>query len=332
VRDSLPSRIQERFRGSLLGGAIGDAIGSAFEFVSSSAIEASNGGPIVRDYREALPGSLMHPRPAGRPTDDTAMTLALLESLAQGTPPLSIGALHRGICDALAPGNDPASTMFWDGGPGGACIAMSRVARSGAGPFERLNPDAGGNGAAMRAHVCGLFPDRTFVAELAALQARLSHPHPAAVASAQTIALIAHEGFYTGKLATALPPEVSDARMLAAWTAAHRDLRRGARLPAHLRDVDMAGWNTVSAAHAIASLYADDLEAAIGIAAGSGCDTDTVASMVGAMLGAVHGYAALPKRWIDGLHERELLEQWPERMESMARRALALPQPFVMSP
>jgi ADP-ribosylglycohydrolase len=92
------------------------------------------------------------------------------------------------------------------------------------------------------------------------------------------------------------------------------------------------GWNTVSAAHAIASLYADDLEAAIGIAAGSGCDTDTVASMVGAMLGAVHGYAALPKRWIDGLHERELLEQWPERMESMARRALALPQPFVMSP
>jgi ADP-ribosylglycohydrolase len=332
VRGALPSGIQDRFRGSLFGGAIGDAMGSAFEFISSSAIAASNGGPIVRDYREALPGSLMHPRVAGRPTDDTAMTLALLESLAQGAPPLSIESLHRGICDALAPGNNPASTMFWDGGPGGACIAMLRVAQSGAGPFERLNPNAGGNGAAMRAHVCGLFPDRAFVAELGALQARLSHPHPAAVACAQAIALIAHEGFYTGKLATELPPEVTDPQMLAAWTAAHRDLKKGARLPAHLRDVDMAGWNTVSAAHAIAYLYSDDVEAAIGIAAGSGGDTDTVASMVGAMLGAVHGCAALPQRWIDGLHERELLEPWPERMQSMARGALALAQPFVITP
>ncbi len=326
---ALPSGIEHRFLGSLLGGAIGDALGAAFEFVPSAEIESESGGPIVRDYREALPGSLMHPRAAGLPTDDTAMTIALLESLAQAAPPLSIVALHRGICDALARGTGPTSRMFWEGGPGGACIAMLRAAESGAGPFERLDRNAGGNGAAMRAHVCGLFPDRAFVAKFAATQARLSHPHPAAVASAQTIALIAHDGFYTGKLTTELPAEITEPVMVAAWKAAHRDLRKGERLPAHLRDVDMAGWHTVSAAHAIAVLYTGDIETAIGIAAGSGRDTDTIASMVGAMLGAVHGAAALPKRWIDGLRGHEALEPWAERMVLMAERSLELREPFV---
>jgi ADP-ribosylglycohydrolase len=89
--------------------------------------------------------------------------------------------------------------------------------------------------------------------------------------------------------------------MIEAWELAHRELVRGVTLPAHLRDVDMAGWNTVAAAHAIAQLYADDIETGIGIAAASGRDTDTVAAIVGAMLGAVHGRRALPERWINGL-------------------------------
>jgi hypothetical protein len=53
------------------------------------------------------------------------------------------------------------------------------------------------------------------------------------------------------------------------------------------------------------SKHADDIESGIAIAAASGGDTDTVASIVGAMLGAVHGRHALPQRWIDGLTFRE---------------------------
>ena len=78
---TLAAGIRRRFLCSLLGGAIGDSMGAAFEFVPSTKIEAANGGAVVRNFREALPGSLMHPRAAGMPTDDTAMTLALLESL-----------------------------------------------------------------------------------------------------------------------------------------------------------------------------------------------------------------------------------------------------------
>lgn len=321
IRAAGAADVEERFLGSLVGGAIGDALGAAYEFLSSKQIAASIGGSIARDYSIGIGGSLLTGHPAGMPTDDTAMTLALLASLEAAEFPLRMTDIHAVLCRSLQGDYPLATRMFREDGPGGACMDMLRVAKAGAGPFEALNLEAGGNGAAMRAHVCGLFPDRALVAEFAAAQARLSHPYPPAVAAAQTVALIAHDGFYTGTFTTELPPEITEPTMVAAWRAAHRDLVRGEQLPRHLRDVDMAGWNTVSAAHAIALLYADDIETAIGVAAASGRDTDTVASIVGAMLGAVHGYAALPQRWIAGLAHHDELCAWAPRMTQIAWRS-----------
>lgn len=204
------------------------------------------------------------------------MTLALLEDLIEAEAQPTVDTIYRRLCATVGRDELLLSKMFWDGGPVNACLAM--LGACGCGAVRGLDPSADGDGAAMRAHVCGLFPDRAFVA-FAGMQAPLSHPEPSAVASAQTIALIAHDGFYTGRLTTELPPEITYPIMIAAWKTAHRDLVRGEWLPQHLRDVDMAGWNTVNAAHAIAKLYADDIETAIGIAAASGKDTDTVASM-----------------------------------------------------
>lgn len=313
AKPGLPAALRERVRGSILGAAIGDALGAPFEFASSARIESALGSPIVREYHEALPRTLLFPRRPGVPTDDTAMTLALIRALCrpEGRTPQIV---HRTLVEALRNEECEFGKLFWRGGPGGACIAMLSHAQAGGGPFERINQRAGGNGAAMRAHVCGVFPDRAYVYELAGMQARLSHPHPGAVAAAQTIALIVHEALYTGKLATALPAEITEPNMVAAWERAHRGLERGERLPRHLRDADMAGWNTVAVAHAIAQLYADDLETGIGIAAGSGKDTDTVASIAGAMLGAVHGVAALPERWLEGLQLRAAIEDAAEQL------------------
>jgi len=63
----------------------------------------------------------------------------------------------------------------------------------------------------------------------------------------------------------------------------------------------MSGWATVATAHAISLLYKDEPEFAIGAAAASGGDTDTVASIVGSIVGARHGAAGMTSRWIDGL-------------------------------
>jgi hypothetical protein len=40
---------------------------------------------------------------------------------------------------------------------------------------------------------------------------------------------------------------------------------------------------------------------AIGVAAASGADTDTIASIIGAIVGARRGLAAFPKEWLDAL-------------------------------
>jgi ADP-ribosylglycohydrolase len=316
-----PGVLRDRIRGMMLGAAIGDALGSAFEFVSSAAIYRTY-GPVVKEYHRGVAGSLLSGRSPGIPTDDTAMALSLARVIAEGS-----GTSAQSIADRFASDLSQDGTfgkMFLTGGPGNACLSMLYAFKRGAQPFEGIDPNAGGNGAAMRAHPCGVLPSIGEAIALAALQARLSHPHPAAVASAQAIAAVAHVALYEGRLLAVLPGAISDERMRSAWEYFHDiDTKvhlAGGALPARLRDVDMAGWNTVSAAHAIASLFAEDLAAAVGAAAASGLDTDTVAGMVGAMLGAVHGTRALPGHLLDGLSYREEIERIANALADAALR------------
>jgi ADP-ribosylglycohydrolase len=133
------------------------------------------------------------------------------------------------------------------------------------------------------------------------MQARVTHGHPAAIAAAQAVAVLVHDALAGLPVSTEVPRGIDDPKFAAAWQRAHRDLVRGERLPAHLRNVAMSGWETVAAAHAITVLYDDDPERAIGAAAASGGDTDTVACIVGGIVGARFGRSALPERWVAGL-------------------------------
>src|SRR5882672_1513910 len=77
-----PTRTQ-RFRGVLLGGAVGDALGAAVEFMQRPEILSWFGAAGIRDF-VAVDGRL------GAITDDTQLTLfcaeALLRTHAQGVP------------------------------------------------------------------------------------------------------------------------------------------------------------------------------------------------------------------------------------------------------
>jgi len=102
---------------------------------------------------------------------------------------------------------------------------------------------------------------------------------------------------------------VDDPAFARAWSSLHRDLAIvDGRLPAHLRNVAMSGWETVAAAHAIVACFPDDPNGAIAAAAASGGDTDTIASIAGAIAGARRGVGALHREWIDGLAARESVD------------------------
>ncbi|MDQ2817499.1 MAG: ADP-ribosylglycohydrolase family protein [Candidatus Eremiobacteraeota bacterium] len=298
--------VEQKIRGMFLGAAIGDALGAAFENTPSALIEHTLGAPKVSDYHKGIAQSLIPGHPAGMPTDDTAMALSLAGALVSGRP-ITAASIAKAFLSDFAP-DGAYGRLIWNGGIGGAVArALGRLER-GADPAINGQPSDGGNGAVMRAHVVGALPDREAVLAVAAMQARVTHGHPAAIAAAQAVALVSHDALSGRPLSAGLPVGVTDPVLAASWAAMHAELKPLAGLPSNLRDVAMSAWESAAAAHAIAYMFADDVEGGMASAAASGGDTDTIACMVGAMLGTVNGEDALPKRWLKGLRERAAVE------------------------
>ncbi len=157
--------------------AIGDAYGAGFEYADPRFVAAHN----------TLDGYVRHPThhgiAPGAYTDDTQMTLALAELLADGGPwtPLAIAdrfvaAFHRDPRDGYARGFQ----------------AFLREVRTGSDFLARIRPDSDKSGAAMRAAPLGLLPTADEVLHHTDVQARVTHDTPDGVASASAAALAVH--------------------------------------------------------------------------------------------------------------------------------------------
>jgi hypothetical protein len=82
-----PAEARRRIRGSLLAGAVGDALGAPVEFLSLAGIRAEHGPSGVTGYLPA------YGRPGGAITDDTQMTLFTAEGMIRAM----VRSTHRGI-------------------------------------------------------------------------------------------------------------------------------------------------------------------------------------------------------------------------------------------
>ncbi len=290
-------------------------MGAAFEFASSDTIARHLDGRFtVSDFMYPMPSSLLYGRGNAWPTDDTAMTFCVAATLLRVTDP-SAADFAADFLRLLVNPEGRYAPMFWEGAPGGATTrALSRLDCDFA-PESFGGTDDGGNGAAMRAHPVGFLKRREDVLIVASRQACVTHGHPSAIAAAQAVAILVHDAI-AGVAPSADPPiGVDDTRFIDAWESAHKHLKlvRG-RLPKHLRDVDMSGWETVAAAHAITLCFPNDPAGAIGAAAASGGDTDTVAAIVGAIVGARYGLSALPPHLCKGLRCAEEVEAFAEAL------------------
>lgn len=75
------------------------------------------------------------------------------------------------------------------------------------------------------------------------------------------------------------------------------------------REIQCDARETVPAAIALCVLSGGDFERAVEFAVNFGRDTDTIACMVGAIMGAVGGLSAIPNAWIRMLGEQDLDEE-----------------------
>ena len=307
--------IGEQLVASILGQALGDALGFVVEAEPPSVAQA-----YVDDWlRAGRAGERSHPQyPFGQYTDDTQLARELLTSFqqARGWDPAAFAAR---IADLFRERRDVGAGR-------GTCSAALRL-REGV-PWQESGTPApyAGNGAAMRAGPLGLLvPDDSAMCRAAADQARITHLDPRCAAGsvviARAVALAARHqplhavDFIEDLTACAALTDSSVAtatRGLAEWVTlvpmeAARHVHASGLDPDHTQK-----WQGISAfvtPSVLWSLYAflrspDDYWETICTAIAVGGDTDTMAAMAGAISGARVGVDALPSGLLEQINDR----------------------------
>jgi ADP-ribosylglycohydrolase len=305
----------DRVAGSLLGLALGDALGFMVE-----ARPPEEAAAFVRDrLGEGDAAEPCLPDAFGQYSDDTQLARELLASVvdAGGWRPevfaQRIGVLFQSALDIGA-------------GPGTRSAAL-RIAAGARWDEAACPAPYAGNGSAMRVGPLGALLARQHhgLRRAAAEQSRVTHQDPrcaaGAVAVAGAAALAAAPGpldrrrFLDALTAWVRPEEPSVAEALTTlnqWghlepVAAARRLHALGLDPAF--DGRWQGISTFVVPSVVWSLYAflrspDDYLETVRTAIAVGGDTDTMAAMAGAIAGARLGPAALPAALVDRLHDR----------------------------
>ncbi|MET8277459.1 ADP-ribosylglycohydrolase family protein [Micromonospora sp. NPDC005174] len=308
-----------RASGSLFGLAYGDALGKPTEFLTVAEIE--------RRYGPTGPREL-----AGDPalvTDDTQMALAVAWAL-HDAPTLTPEAVEpllrrRFLAWAVSPDNNRA--------PGMTCLRACADLDRGLPWQEATVAGSKGCGANMRVTPVGLLDvDLDTVAGLAQSQAGMTHGHPTGLAASEltAYAVVALRG---GVALPELPAVLAD-RARSQRRVYHQDwlgdlwrrpgvdtpeefIARGwdeclaalRRLTTALREPDDGGdpclvtgegWvaeEALATALLCAVRHADDPVAALARGATTAGDSDSIAALAGAFVGAAVGMAAWPSGW-----------------------------------
>jgi ADP-ribosyl-[dinitrogen reductase] hydrolase len=325
----------ERVEGMMLGLAIGDALGATSEGLLP--------GPRRARYGE-IRGYLPHPyadnRPVGLPTDDTQLAFWTLEQMIadRGFDPEQVAAR---FCSERIYGIGSTVRRF---------VANFRAGL----PWYRCGPKSAGNGALMRIapmlipHLASGTPD---LWADAALSAMITHNDSASISACLSfVHMLWHLLQIDAPPAAVWWPQayVEAARELEAdetyrprggpFAAYQGTLWRF--VEAHVPEAFAAGLPTVDACNAwgsgaylletvpsvlyILMRHGGDFEEAIVRAVNDTVDNDTVAAIVGAAVGALHGVDAIPERWRSGLLGRTTAVGDDGRASELLAQARAL--------
>jgi poly(ADP-ribose) glycohydrolase ARH3 len=313
--------LKDRFEGSLLGLAVGDALGGRFEAQSGGAVRARF--PTV----EAL---IDYPQDELWYTDDTQMAIGVAETL------VAYGEIVEDrLCEAFVANYVPSR------GYGRGARAVLEAMESGRDHrevAERYFPGGSyGNGAAMRVAPVGLLfrDDRLRLLDQARRSALPTHRHPLGIEGAQLLALaIAHCSRVERLDRAAFFEELLSACASAPYRA---KIEEAAGMRSHSELMRLGNGiealESVPTAIASYALAPESFESAVGHVILLGGDTDTMAAMAGALSGAYLGTAGLPRRLVDLLESspkgRAYLTELTGRLFAAYDRIMGSAGPFL---
>jgi ADP-ribosylglycohydrolase/fructose-1,6-bisphosphatase/inositol monophosphatase family enzyme len=286
-----------RAQGCLAGLLAGDNLGSMVEFLTPAEIKQK----YPNGLHELVDGGVFQLM-AGQPTDDGELALMLARSIVNAngyhaeeaakayqywyhSDPFDVGATIGG---AFGKSSTAASDSF------------AQTCRSAA----SAHATSQANGALMRIAplaIWGSGLDNNDLAELARQDATLSHQHPVCL-DANAVFCVALKAAINGNSARAVYEQTLS------WSRTqgiHPDVIAALIAAEHNPPQDYMthmGWVLIALQNAFYQLlHAENAEQGIKASLLAGGDTDTNASIAGALLGAVYGAQSLPRQWVHAL-------------------------------
>jgi ADP-ribosylglycohydrolase len=278
-----------RARGMVLGAAVGDALGAGYEFahIPEGLIPEMIGGGLG----DFAPGEW---------TDDTSLTWIVAEAAAEyktffGADPMN--AVARGFrawYDTNPP--DIGGTTAWairGGGKDPDCARMKRSAMTVSGDT---------NGSLMRTSpvVLPYVGNPVSLISAARQVSELTHASPDAVEACMIWSAILNHAVVTGELDVQASLSVFYQPYHDRW---HKIVAEAMETdPKEFAPNGKAVAALQAALSAVVHTEGYDFRESLYTAVRIGWDTDTVASIAGALVGALHGIDAIPTEWLEILH------------------------------
>lgn len=299
---STEAHLRDRAIGALVGLAVGDAVGTTIEFT------AKPGYAVLDDMIGGGPFNLL----AGQWTDDTAMALALADSLL-ADPDLDPGDLMDRFVSWYERGEYSCTGTCFDIGNTTRC-ALSKYQRTGQALAGSTDPADSGNGALMRLAPAAVrhWADRTRLQAVARQQTITTHASPDAVQCSAIWADLLADAIAGVALPDLLASPAAQ-RVRGGFLRAPRSAIRGSGYV--VESMQAAAW---------AVSRTTNFRSAILLAANLGDDADTTAAITGQLAGAVYGLSGIPQDWLAKLAWRDRIEDVADRLFRASRPEASL--------
>lgn len=335
------SNLQDKCRGSLIGGAIGDALGYEVEFMSLAAIRNSFGENGISDY-------VLDQNGVAEFSDDTQMSLftaeGLLSAISDGKEfekdilPYITTAYEHWYYTQCRPAMKMSKSWLthirslWSHrAPGMTCMsALQSISMSNGAPVVNNSKGCGG---VMRVAPIGIFSashpkilDLEHAGYLAGYAADITHKHPLSTYSSMALAMIVADSMACDKVDRDKFKFIVIDRVFKLLRLYFKDDKHLEELhnlvskaleiaESNKTDTDAIsilgeGWvagETLAIAIFSVMRYIDNFEKCICCAVNHDGDSDSTGAVAGNIIGAILGYSAIPAKHIENLELKDVL-------------------------
>ncbi len=299
----------KKFKGCLLGAAIGDALGMPNES------NAPNLNKMKYGYRRPFKGHPNEGLNPGQYTDDTQLMILVSTLIADGK--YNEDRYASALRELYTKGN----LRFPDGTISTVCEDNAKK------NIPRKGVKSTTSGCLPVAIPFGLtFPDMNEGSERAVRACNVTHTHPAAHAAVSTLATLIYHTLHENPdpIGRALEKAQDEDEVLGGKIRNALVLEReGMDIETALLKIgnDVSVFQTLPISIFLIRRYSHPSDL-LTVAANAGGNTDTIGLICGAYLGASQGIDALPSDLLDGLEDRQRIELLGQRLHALYQQKL----------